>query len=497
MNSSEWHLTHQDSRPYTVVVGAGAVGITLARALEASGVHDVIVLEAGGDVPENSAPEFFAAPSVGQEYDTAGTRYRGLGGATNLWAGWCKPFDAEEWESGALHGSGQSWPFHSHELERWYRVAAKDLALGEWDWNADSVARSQGKTSLAMTPMTRGLLESVLWRFAAEPRSLAVRFSSFINSGRTAFVLNAPVTRLDIHNGRIRSLQFCLESGESRTVICERVILAAGGLENVRLLLAAQEQLQVDGIALDRSGWLGRGWQEHPHMAIGGVLIPQGVAEGSLWLHSQRRRCSGVEVLAGFKVPRASRQGRSKLPVSVTLEDLYQTELDPMAHGLQELLESTTGETSIQRVLYARSEAKTLPQSEIRLGDTHDASGRRQLVLDWRLHVHDIENLIQTGRHLAHAFARLGLGVVHSNVTSTQIRREVIGGAHHIGGARMSVDSKQGVTTPFGAIHGVPNLFVTGSAIFPSGGYSNPTLTILALAHRLADYLITSSGCRP
>jgi choline dehydrogenase-like flavoprotein len=63
------------------------------------------------------------------------------------------------------------------------------------------------------------------------------------------------------------------------------------------------------------------------------------------------------------------------------------------------------------------------------------------------------------------------------------------GGAHHIGGARMSRRPIDGVTDAFGAVHQIPNVFVTGSATFPSGGFANPTLTIAALVLRQAKYL--------
>jgi choline dehydrogenase-like flavoprotein len=63
------------------------------------------------------------------------------------------------------------------------------------------------------------------------------------------------------------------------------------------------------------------------------------------------------------------------------------------------------------------------------------------------------------------------------------------GGKHHMGTTRMHVDPKQGVVDPDCRVHGVGNLFIAGSSVFPTGGYANPTLTIVALAIRLADHL--------
>jgi choline dehydrogenase-like flavoprotein len=58
----------------------------------------------------------------------------------------------------------------------------------------------------------------------------------------------------------------------------------------------------------------------------------------------------------------------------------------------------------------------------------------------------------------------------------------------------MNPDPKQGVVDPQGRVHGVSNLFISGCSVFPTGGYINPTLTIMALAIRLADHLKDSRG---
>jgi choline dehydrogenase-like flavoprotein len=62
-----------------------------------------------------------------------------------------------------------------------------------------------------------------------------------------------------------------------------------------------------------------------------------------------------------------------------------------------------------------------------------------------------------------------------------------IGGYHHMGTARMGISDKESVTDGDGRVHGVENLYIAGSALFPTGGWANPTLTIIALALRLAD----------
>jgi choline dehydrogenase-like flavoprotein len=62
-------------------------------------------------------------------------------------------------------------------------------------------------------------------------------------------------------------------------------------------------------------------------------------------------------------------------------------------------------------------------------------------------------------------------------------------GNHHLGTTRMSVDPQFGVVDPNSKVNGVANLFVAGSSVFPTYGSSNPTMNLVALTLRLADFL--------
>ena len=61
--------------------------------------------------------------------------------------------------------------------------------------------------------------------------------------------------------------------------------------------------------------------------------------------------------------------------------------------------------------------------------------------------------------------------------------------SHHMGTTRMHESPRMGVTDANCRVHGLQNLYVAGSSLFPCAGHQNPTLTIVALALRLADHL--------
>lgn len=116
--------------------------------------------------------------------------------------------------------------------------------------------------------------------------------------------------------------------------------------------------------------------------------------------------------------------------------------------------------------------------------------------VEWRINKTDqrgYERLLQVMRS---EFPRLGLGhlVEHGEYDNDGWSRSMIGGKHHMGTTRMAENPQNGVVDPECAVHGVDNLHIAGSSVFPTGGYANPTLTIVALAIRLADRLKVRLG---
>ena len=69
-------------------------------------------------------------------------------------------------------------------------------------------------------------------------------------------------------------------------------------------------------------------------------------------------------------------------------------------------------------------------------------------------------------------------------------------GMHHIGTTRMARDAGEGVVDADGRVFGTDDLYVAGSSVFPTSGYANPTLTLVALALRLAGHLAARAGVR-
>ncbi|MDX1541923.1 MAG: GMC family oxidoreductase, partial [Geminicoccaceae bacterium] len=137
------------------------------------------------------------------------------------------------------------------------------------------------------------------------------------------------------------------------------------------------------------------------------------------------------------------------------------------------------------------SEQAPDPASRVTLGEERDALGMPRIRLDWRLGELDRRSLEVAGRLLAEEFGRSGIGRVRLPewLEEDGWPEDLEAGWHHMGTTRMSDDPRSGVVDRDGRVHGLANLYVAGSSVFPTGGFANPTLTIVALALRLAEHL--------
>jgi choline dehydrogenase-like flavoprotein len=149
--------------------------------------------------------------------------------------------------------------------------------------------------------------------------------------------------------------------------------------------------------------------------------------------------------------------------------------------------------------LVIRAEQAPNPDSRVLLSRDTDATGMPRISLDWRLNRQDVESVAALVEAFGRAVAHAGLGKVEMAewlrsgsaqwITDPLISAHPLGGYHHLGTTRMAADPRQGVTDEWGRVHGVENLYVAGSSLFPTSGWANPTLTIIALALRTANHI--------
>jgi choline dehydrogenase-like flavoprotein len=130
------------------------------------------------------------------------------------------------------------------------------------------------------------------------------------------------------------------------------------------------------------------------------------------------------------------------------------------------------------------------PESRLELSTSRDQFGVQQLRIDWRIDPFEMRSLCRLHEVLRDRLAAAGAGKFESQLDRLSDDWPIVqDSAHHMGTTRMHLDPRQGVTDAQGRVHEVQNLFISGSSLLPTSGYANPTLTIVALAIRLAEHL--------
>ncbi len=509
------------------VVGAGAAGITLARALSAAG-RRVCLLEAGSLDFEADTQALYAGANLGMEYyPLVDARLRFFGGTTNVWGGRCVPLDPTDFERRDwVEHSG--WPITLSDLTPHYAAAHEQLGLGAFAYG-DEVWTHLGETPPAFDPARIGVR---FWRFdEVKERFGAPRCADLIQSPGVTVVLHANAVHLQAHRDT-RAIDHVQVRALGRPPIEVRAryyVLACGAIENARLLLASDD-LEPGGIG-NAHDQVGRYFMEHPHARAARVDTDRPYA---LWALMRKRFADpgppvapalvpapGLQAERGllnsaftFKLQRDPKRG---LPLNKRLYFRLKHAVDPTRRGrglwhsyrgtrdwLQrrvrepvERLRAGLGLTGLY--LIARGEQAPNPSSRVRLAEERDALGLRRADLDWQLGPQDKATVLGFVEALDLEFQRLRLGRVEPAEwlfepgdewpVDPTVSNHPIGGYHHMGTTRMSATPRWGVVDADCRVHGHDNLYIAGSSVFATGGCANPTLTIMALSHRLAAQL--------
>lgn len=144
---------------------------------------------------------------------------------------------------------------------------------------------------------------------------------------------------------------------------------------------------------------------------------------------------------------------------------------------------------AIQSSLTVRAEQSPFRDSRVTLSDELDPIGMPRVALDWRIAPEDDVQMRRAMVILANELAAAGVARAWVPGDSTRFVWLQQYGGHHMGTTRMGKDPKTSVVNADSRTHQVDNLYITGGSVFTTGGDSNPTLTVVALAHRLADTL--------
>jgi choline dehydrogenase-like flavoprotein len=507
------------------VVGAGPAGISLVDRLRDSGLS-ICLLEGGGLEPDLSAQRLYAGTSTGHDYwPLHGCRFRLFGGSSNRWGGWCRPLDPIDFEQRDwVPNSG--WPIARADLEAYERDAALLLELPDARFDLAAWKRRLPPT----LPIDASDFENVIFRYSPRTNFAEAHGDRVLSARGVRTVLFANVTGLDVtaDNDHVAGVQVRTLGGRSFSVRPRATVLATGGIENARLLLASNGERRT-AVGNERD-LVGRFFMEHLHVPAG-HLVPSNAATD--WRFYRRSRGAEADVRGALAATADAQRRHRLLAASIVIEPEAYVSGTPFLGAPPELtvpIARAYGRLRRRRVarmaerarvaadlgwrwwrymataraaraararagaggvplrtLYFRTEQAPDRDSRVSLGRGRDALGMPRVELHWGLGEADTRSIDGWLATFDAAVTERGLGRVV--MPSDDWRDHVVGGPHHMGTTRMAADPERGVVDADCRVHSSDNLYVLGSSVFPTGGYANPTFTIVALALRLADHL--------
>jgi choline dehydrogenase-like flavoprotein len=527
------------------IVGAGAAGIALAREFVGTG-RSVLLLESGGLGPDPATQSLYEGEVADPRLHSPLHRYRQrrFGGSTTIWGGRCVPFDPIDFER-RDYVPHSGWPLGYEDLLPYYERSSEICEAGEFAYAVDTAFESEVPPLIAGFRSDR-VTTHTLERFSC-PTDFGKRYGHRLRAAADVRVLlhaNCTELRTSEDGSHVSGVAVRTLGGKRFSVVATHVVLAAGGLEIPRLLLASR-RAHPSGIG-NRRGLVGRFYMCHVAGTVGTLTIDR--PPGAVWhgylvspdgvycrrrlaltprvqrelgignfiarLHHPRitdpRHRTGILSFLYLAKPFISYEygkrlhGEEALSFASLLSHVRNVAADPfytagfLAHWVRRRILAERKYPSIvvrpRRTRFSldfHSEQQPNPDSRVTLSHELDALGMPRLRVDWRYTRWDIETVEKGLEVLAQEFERTGTGRLEYDreTLESDIMRYGAYGGHHLGTARMGADPADSVVDRECRVHDVDNLFVASGAVFPTSSQANPALTIVALALRLADHL--------
>ena len=513
------------------IVGAGAAGISIALELASLPIR-ICLLEAGGLEYDQASQALMGGEVVNDHYPPLrGTRLAALGGTTGVWAGWCRPLEPFDF---AAPGAPPEhvWPVDHHDLQPYYRRAHVVCGLGDFEYDVQHWERTFGDRGVIT-----GLEEFTNAIFHVRQLRFARRYGEQLQqSGTIDLVLHAPVMKLNLDEPgrRVTSVDVRTMQGAATSIPAKQFVLAAGGIENARLLLlSGRSPPEAPG---NRHGVVGRYFSDHPFVDPGWMVFRGNPGRVDFYLPKVDPAASGQSSVRGVLVPQGAALERYGMAnAAIFFHPRYENHDAFLTGEVQSLLrwwaklrrraipgdewadawhalraprrlieaivrKAVVRDGPAQRWrLRAMFDCAPRPENRVLLGSGRDCFGRPEARVEWRLSDDDIDRIRRVIERFDEALRRSGIAHVERTFPDeiNAWRSAAEAGRHHIGTTRMHADPRYGVVDQHCRVYGTGNLHVAGSSVFTTPGYANPTLTIVALALRLADRIKVTIGDGP
>jgi choline dehydrogenase-like flavoprotein len=479
-------LPRAAERQYDVCIcGTGPAGITTARKLATAGKR-VLLLEGGGLSYTTESQDHYKGTSIGLPLWLEYHRLRYFGGTSNHWSGLCaliQPYAFRNDDRHELPG----WPIPREEVLTYLEDAKDILDISGKDLNQSPQPGFPSpwfeRYAAAYSAPTR-----FFEKYGDEIRQ-SPHIDAFYNANLVDVTLSAD-------SARVKHLQVQNYNGATSDLSAAQYVLALGAIENARILLNANHQIP-SGIG-NHSGMVGRCFMESLNAPIGRFLV----TDQGFWHRNKEVPLVPTEALMRQKqvddgvidftsdIAASDEALKSYGRLRVLKEFLHETGcLTPAITRLARRL--TDFDCPGDGLITTLIEQEPNLNSRITLTSDVDSFGLRRIQMNWQIKDNDRNAIRVLALESAKEMARLDRARVQLAPFIFDPDREIPihGHGHHMGTTRMSADSRYGVVDQNCRVHGIDNLYLTGSSVFPRCGGRNPTITIVLLALRLGAFL--------
>ena len=499
------------------IVGAGAAGITLAREFIGQPFR-VCLLESGGLEFDEDTQSLYEGENVGLPYALGAERLRYFGGTTNHWGGYCRPLDEIDFEPRDwIPHSG--WPFGKSHLVPFYERAQSICQLGPFVYDVEAWETK----NTPRLPFTGDRVITKIFQLSPPTRYGKVYRDEIAGAGNISTYLYANVVDIETNSNAqsVTRLRVTTLEGNKFLVSAKLFILAAGGIENPRLLLLSNK-VQSDGLG-NQHDLVGRFFMQHQELETSQFLPSNPDIPAELYSpHMVDKEPVRGRIMAILTLSADTMRREKLVNFTSELQPVWQVKSKGVASFLhlrkairrgdvpddfwQHLRNVIADIDDIAIAAYRKffgipiegrpmvllrlvnaSETAPNPDSRVTLSTERDRLGKNRVRLDWRLSAIDRRSIRRGYEIIGQEVGRAGLGRLKMTLDDDDSAWDFWGQAHHMGTTRMHVDPKKGVVNENCQVHGISNLFIAGSSVFPTSSSATPTLTIVALAVRLAD----------
>ncbi len=506
-----------------VIVGSGAGGGTLGNELAQKGIKTVI-LEAGGRVEmndfENDEWANFAKISWLDKRTTSGSwrvakDFSGLpawivkavGGSTVHWAGASLRFQEHEFRTKTVYGdvAGANlldWPLTLAELEPYYAKAEDKMGVTQTNGipplpgnnnykvleaGAKKLGYKEvhtGRMAINSQPRDgRGSCQQIGFCFqgcksGAKWSTLYTEIPKGERTGNLEVRPNSQVLTIEHDaSGKVTAVVYADKDGARQRQKARVVAVAGNSIESPRLLLNSASSMFPNGLA-NSSGQVGRNYMRHMTGSVYGIFEkPVHMFRGTTMagiIQDEARHDPSRGFVGGYEM--------ETLSLGVPFMAAF---LDPGAWGRNfsmwmDNYANTAGMWLVGEDMPQETNAITLHATE------KDQFGLPVPNVHFDDHPNDIAMR-------EHAF-RQGQAIYDAVGAKATYKTPPYPSTHNLGTNRMSANARDGVVNSYGQAHDVKNLFISDGSVFTTGGAENPTLTIVALVIRQADYIADQMG---